>query len=55
LAPFEKYASLFASAKLFCSCKFAEFAEAGERKAHQTYALAREECNKYDLIGAPCF
>ncbi len=21
----------------------------------QTYTLAREECNKYDLIAAPCF
>jgi hypothetical protein len=30
------------------------FAEAG-KKGQQSCAPAREECNKYDLIAAPCF
>jgi len=33
---------------------FAQFAEAGKRH-RKALTPAREECNKYDLIAAPCF
>jgi hypothetical protein len=34
---------------------FARFPEAGWYKELQSYAPAREECNKYDVIGSHCF
>jgi hypothetical protein len=38
----------------FCSCKYSQFAEAGEWHS-KSCEPAREECNKYDLTTVPYF
>ncbi len=47
----------FSSAKLFCPCMFAHLLRLGKGTAKlcTCCAPAGEECNKYDLIAAPCF
>jgi len=45
----------FGSRKWFFPLKFAQFPKAGEKRSKAVNEPDREECNKYDLTGAPCF